>query len=473
MTKAATITSISDIRMLGTTKQDVGVSDIGNGPGVLIDVPGMGPGNATSYRNNVPVLDFRQTTDIVPFNGSATRPMRPPAVLLRQKLGDYTTTPLTGTVTVNASSPNFTGTNTHFLTELSTTTYAGPTIKLDSDGSTCWALVSSIPDDTHGTFAANYPGAPCSGATGGTGSASMLVGEEGMGIVADVAGGTPNSQASGEYVGLLTVIERESTSLRGIYGGDFNVNYSSPASASSGQAYGLELSVGNYSGSDDSTSNYSYGLSVLSSGNKKPGTGIFVGAVDSVNGPWKRGMFLSSCSTCLLEEPQADALQIIPPADDSSIQLHGRNHANATDVWSITNSGGFNTSGTFVASGTTGPTLANGNAEILASTGSGGLFGGQGSTYDTTIVNKNNAAVCSVPTGTTTLDCFGPLQVGSSLLLSNAAPTISSGFGTSPSVAASNGTAAFQINVGRAERHPAALLGSPPRRMGGLSNART
>ena len=47
------------------------------------------------------------------------------------------------------------------------------------------------------------------------------------------------------------------------------------------------------------------------------------------------------------------------------------------------------------------------------------------------------------------------------LLYSNAAPTISSGFGTTPSIAANNGTAAFTVNVGTGGTATSGVIGLP------------
>jgi len=47
------------------------------------------------------------------------------------------------------------------------------------------------------------------------------------------------------------------------------------------------------------------------------------------------------------------------------------------------------------------------------------------------------------------------------LLVSNTAPTISSGFGTSPSISANNGTAAFRINVGTGGTATSGVIGLP------------
>lgn len=55
----------------------------------------------------------------------------------------------------------------------------------------------------------------------------------------------------------------------------------------------------------------------------------------------------------------------------------------------------------------------------------------------------------SVPSYFTSLNILGPaLKANSKLLVSSNAPTISSGFGTSPSIVNSNGSLAFEINVG-------------------------
>jgi hypothetical protein len=55
----------------------------------------------------------------------------------------------------------------------------------------------------------------------------------------------------------------------------------------------------------------------------------------------------------------------------------------------------------------------------------------------------------------------GQYKVGGVMLVSNAAPTISSGFGTSPSVAANNGTAVFTVNVGTGASASSGVIGLP------------
>lgn len=55
----------------------------------------------------------------------------------------------------------------------------------------------------------------------------------------------------------------------------------------------------------------------------------------------------------------------------------------------------------------------------------------------------------------------GSYQLGGKLAWSTTAPTISSGFGTSPSIVASNGTAAFTVNVGTGGTATSGVIGLP------------
>lgn len=76
-----------------------------------------------------------------------------------------------------------------------------------------------------------------------------------------------------------------------------------------------------------------------------------------------------------------------------------------TVAGSVTLSGSNTYSGTAVFSFTgAAPTLANGNASILASSSNGGIFTGKGTTNDFTIQNSSSAIVAQVPAGTQTLN---------------------------------------------------------------------
>lgn len=78
----------------------------------------------------------------------------------------------------------------------------------------------------------------------------------------------------------------------------------------------------------------------------------------------------------------------------------------------------------------------------------------------TTLIGKTWAAPANLGTGTPASGAFTTISEVN-LLTSNAAPTISSGFGTSPSIASSNGTAAFTVNVGTGGTATSGVIGLP------------
>lgn len=88
----------------------------------------------------------------------------------------------------------------------------------------------------------------------------------------------------------------------------------------------------------------------------------------------------------------------------------------------------------------------NGSLTIVSTltvTGATTLNGGL-TTGTSTSVNFGANGTVNIGTGT----CLRSGSSSSQLFNCNIAPTISSGFGTSPSIASSNGTAAFTVNVG-------------------------
>lgn len=71
----------------------------------------------------------------------------------------------------------------------------------------------------------------------------------------------------------------------------------------------------------------------------------------------------------------------------------------------------------------------------------------------------------------TTLNATSAIQIAGHLLFSAAAPTISSGFGTSPSIVANNGPGAFQVNVGTGGTASSGVIGLPAAANGWACNA--
>jgi hypothetical protein len=358
----------------GPTKLDAAIADFGANPGIVIAPPGMETGDATAYTNNTALLDFRQVADLI--DGVYTDQDRTSAILLESQLGDFTTRPYSGTVTLTNGSTAVTGVGTHFLSEIgpSAPSHLGRSIKLDSDGPAAWARVASITDDTHATLANGYPGA------GGAGPASYFTTQFPMTIFNVANGGTPNTTSGGESVG-FSVISNRNAGSRGLYGANFNTVYYTPASAAQGQAMPLELDLSNFSGVDDNTGVPTYGLSIQSAGTNRPDNGIFIGASTS-NVAFQRGISISQWGeTGIMLHGSKDHLRFFTAeAPNSDAQLGGRTIDNSAYIWRINNDG----SGSFPATvnfnggiGSTGALAltsgANGNISLTPN-GSGSVF---------------------------------------------------------------------------------------------------
>lgn len=95
--------------------------------------------------------------------------------------------------------------------------------------------------------------------------------------------------------------------------------------------------------------------------------------------------------------------------------------------------------------------IATGNSTIAANNGTATVGLGTGTTTGTV----------SIGGGSNVVNVASPLQLGGKVALSTTAPTISSGFGTSPSIVASSGTAAFTLNVGTGGAASTGIVGLP------------
>jgi hypothetical protein len=99
-----------------------------------------------------------------------------------------------------------------------------------------------------------------------------------------------------------------------------------------------------------------------------------------------------------------------------------------------------------------------GNDFSAAAIGTGYLNNLANGSNQNFIANKPSAAFANVFSGT--IQANGGVATVN-LLLSTAAPTISSGFGTSPSIVQQNGTAAFEVNVGTGGAATSGVIGLP------------
>ncbi len=128
-----------------------------------------------------------------------------------------------------------------------------------------------------------------------------------------------------------------------------------------------------------------------------------------------------------------------------------------------------------LAKGTTGNVslFLNGTEDYRFTSGSE-LFTGSGGTSWTsgTITSPVDSTLCRAGAGILEVNSgtgcgnggtlqLSQLDIGTSVLVSATSPTISSGFGTSPSIPASNGTAAFRINVGSGGTANSGVVGLP------------
>lgn len=361
-----------------TAKIDAALADIGSNPGVLVAAPPLGFGSPTNWRNHVAFLDFRQAYD--PIDTVTDDPDRVALLLLENRLGDMTTRPVTGTVTLTNGSTAVTGAGTHFLTQLAN--HLGRSIKLDADPSTAWAGIGTVTDDTHATLASAYPG------TGGSGAASYFRTELGLVVNTQVTGGTPNTGSGGEAVGLSSIAWRTG-GTRGLWGSNVNVGYSTRAVNAA--AIGFEIDMTNDTGVDAVPgTNMEQALRILSAGSKKVAEGIYLGRIFS-GGEFARAISIdnSYSSRGLHIKGPSNHIALVPNADDSNPMLVGRNAADSSTQWSVANDGSAQFNTAHVGPPTSSYVVAPAQNEINNSVNA---FGTLNSPHGETLlgVNQNN-----------------------------------------------------------------------------------
>lgn len=312
----------------GPAKIDAAIADVGAGGGTIIVPPGVGGGDATTYPNNVAILDFRQSYDVI--GGFQSDPDRAPLLLMENRLGELTTKPVTGTVTLTNGSTAVTGVGTQFMGQFDGR--YGRSIKLNSDASTAWAQVASVQSDTQMTLVTPYPG------TGGTGAASYFITQLGLVVHNMLEGGTPNTMGHGEGVGITSIGWRTS-GTRPVFGGNYNVGYYTrdPKTA----AVGLEVDISNYSNADAvPETNVEEGLRLATAGPKRVGTGIHMLKVFG-GGEFVRGLWIdnSYSSQGIHINGPSNHVYLVPNADDNSPMLVGRNAADSVTKWAVNNDG--------------------------------------------------------------------------------------------------------------------------------------
>ncbi|MFB3921610.1 MAG: hypothetical protein ACE145_07800 [Terriglobia bacterium] len=317
----------------GPAKIDAALADIGAGPGTLIIPPGVSAGNPSFFPNNVGILDFRQSYDVI--GGWDRDPDRAPLLLLENRLGELTTKPVTGTVTLTNGSAAVTGTGTQFIAQFQDR--LNRAIKLNSDPESAWGRVVNVQSDTQMTLASGYTG------TGGSGPASYFITQLGLVINNLLEGGNP-SEGHGEGVGLTSIGWRKS-GTRGVFGANFNVGYYTRAPLA--PAVGLELDLSNYTADHDALGvDHNEALRIVSAGLKRAAVGTRIMKIFD-GGEFVRGLWIDNSYTehGIHVQGPSNHLYLVPTADNGNPMLVGRNAADAASKWAINNDGSsqFNT----------------------------------------------------------------------------------------------------------------------------------
>lgn len=95
--------------------------------------------------------------------------------------------------------------------------------------------------------------------------------------------------------------------------------------------------------------------------------------------------------------------------------------------------------------------------DIAAATGRWGYY--EAGTANNAFAGNSSFGTTTAPT--VTVNVSGTLGYANKVAASSTAPTISSGFGTTPSIAANNGTTAFTVNVGTGGTASSGVVGMP------------
>ena len=346
-----------------TAKLDAAIADLGSSPGAIIIPAGVGAGDATSYPNNAAILDFRQTYDVIgPWESD---PDRAPLLLIENRLGDLTTKPVTGTVTLTNGSTTVTGVGTQFMAQFYDR--LNRAIKLDADPESAWGRVVSVQSDTQMTLGSAYTG------TGGTGAASYFITQLGLVINNLLEGGNP-SAGHGEGVGLTSIGWRNG-GTRPLFGANVNAGYYTRGP--NAPAVGLELDLSNYSSADAVPGvDMEEALRMVSAGPKRVAAGIHMLKVSS-GGDFGRGVWIDNSYSehgIHIKGP-SNHLYLVPTADNGNPMVVGRNAADSATRWQIANDGSANFASAMIPG-------ASGDDKALFRVGpAGGSFTTNGQSY--------------------------------------------------------------------------------------------
>lgn len=223
--------------------------------------------------------------------------------------------------------------------------------------------------------------------------ANPLSGPIGLTIQAFADAGSTTSNGNAAVVGLASFVNRGVGSTRAIWSADFNVSYSTATQ----QATGVEIDMGDPVADD--TSSVGVGLRVVSCCTHKSGMGIGLFS-SNTNSQFNYGMQVNNIASGGIGIQIANNnlargadILLVPPANDTNLEVVGRNVTNSLAVWWVDDSGNIVTQGLI----------------------QGTLFASKTANAATTGLLRiaNTDKVCSRNAANTADDCYGEIQTQS------------------------------------------------------------
>lgn len=358
---------------------------------------------------------------------------------------------LAGTaVTINSSNAIAGSSNAGAAAGGAITVTAGNAARLTSGNAAGGAitLLAGVGIGTSAGGAVNITGG-VGGASGGAGGALVLVAGAGaggaVGGAVNITAGAGNNTTGGA-IALLTGASSAGNS------GALTLTTAAPTSATAGA---ITLSTGvPGSGSTGGAIN-------LTTGAGSNSATTAVGAINFTTG--------TSASTSTATGINGGLVLFTLGAGAPSSNASGTGGNGGT--FTLTGGAGGAVSGTTSVTGGIGSSVTlTAGAGGAATGGSGTRNGGAGGNVTITTGAGGTGATANGASGSIALQVAGTtilglssasINIGTTLLISTTAPTISSGFGTSPSVPNSNSTAVFTVNVGTGGTATAGVVAMP------------
>jgi hypothetical protein len=245
-----------------------------------------------------------------------------------------------------------------------------------------------------------------------------------LAVSTEVNGGTTtgsNASVQSLYAG----IDRATTSSRQVWAANFQVNYRlDPMHPNT--ATGLEIDTGNVDSTNDDTGLTAYGLRIINAG-RRTGIGMQINASSGSPTPdeYEIDQVLNNYNIYGTKYQSTDTsrvadIYIVPPADNATAEVLGRNSSDSATTWSVGSTGdaafqslsaqgitstigGISVSSSVISS--TGLQHVRGNVGCTTGSSVGAKCTSSGLPLATAFVNTNYTLTCSLeaPTGVPTV----------------------------------------------------------------------